>query len=385
MKFIFLLSFVFCKVLFAQNDLIYLEHADTLKSVTSFGITEKILVGNISIVQENSSILSDFAKYNEKTGIASSWGNVKIIDSTKTLFCDSLVYSKNTGVYECRRNVVYEDKNYNLVSPNIDYFSKEKSFKAYNFATLRDKNTKIFAREIFHSDLLKRATAKGNVSVYNDSSKVSLNCNNLVYQLDTKIIIALENPVLIKLDSLRKETVRITSKKMEAFIDSNYVLITDSVLIKSQEFEAICDSAFYYTKKKKIFLLVNPKIKQKENYLEGQRIELTLQSNEKLDTVFVSGKALAKSFSEKAGKENLMRGKEITMTFVDGNTNQALINQNAESIYYFEDKTGANKISGSFIKLSFDKKKVVDIEVRTGSQGTYFPKKFQEKIKLETH
>ncbi len=367
---------------FAQDDFLYLEHADTLKNVTKFGITEKFLIGNVLFTQGESSISSDFARYNENTKISTFWNNVEIIDTLKILNCDSLVYSQIPDSCALRINVVYKDTTYELRSDKADYLRKDLFFRAYQNAELYYDNTVVFANEINHSEKLLQGRAEGNVTVTNDSHKVVLSCNNLIYNTDIKTLVALGEPVLTKFDSTGKQHIKVIGQKMEGFQDSSYFLVTEDVRITSEEFDAFCDSAFYYTKSSKLILRSEPRIKQKSNNLDGKLIEI-LFKDEKLDSVFVKGKAFAKSLSEKTGNTNLMKGKEITMVFSNGELNESQIKQNAESVYYLDDKSGANQVSGSFIKINFDKQKVIEIEVQTGSEGTYFPRKFQSQIKLK--
>ncbi|KAA3600373.1 MAG: hypothetical protein DWQ06_09440 [Calditrichaeota bacterium] len=366
----------------AQDDLLYLEHADTLKNVTKFGINEKFLIGNVLFTQGESSIASDFARYNENIKISTFWDNVEIIDTTKVLTCDSLVYSQISDSYALRGNVVYKDTSYELRADKADYFRKDLFIRAYENAELYYGNTVVFANEITHSEKLFQARAEGNVTVTNDSHKVVLSSNLLIYNTDIKVLVALGEPVLTKFDSTGKQQLKVIGKRMEGYQDSSYFLVTEDVRITSEEFDAFCDSAFYYTETSKLVLRSEPRIKQKSNDLDGRLIEI-LFKDEKLDSVFVKGKAFAKSLSEKTGNTNLMKGKEITMVFKDGELNESQIKQNAESVYYLDDKSGANQVSGSFIKINFDKQKVVEIEVQTGSEGTYFPRKYQSQIQLK--
>ena len=70
----------------------------------------------------------------------------------------------------------------------------------------------------------------------------------------------------------------------------------------------------------------------------------------------------------------------MTMYIDDNKVRMLEAKGNAYNLYYLENKEGANEISGPKINLYFNEEgKLARFKVEGGTEGTYFPEKFEEK------
>jgi lipopolysaccharide export system protein LptA len=183
------------------------------------------------------------------------------------------------------------------------------------------------------------------------------------------------------------DTLIITSKNMAYYsAEPKRAVAEDSVRIFKGGVRAACDSATYFVTDETVAMRINPIAWQGDNEMTGLKIDFTLDSL-KIDEIFLAEKAQIKSLADTAtNKYNLLKGKTIQVSMVDGAPEKVVARRNAISIYQIEENKinqGTNSASSDSIIVYFKTGELDSILIIGGTEGTYYPAEWKGDIESE--
>lgn len=306
-----------------------LKRADVLENITVNGQAVQILTGNVIFIKGPTTLTGDRARYYEKTGRGHLTGNVVVTKEDRTLECDSLFYDSFNEVLKAYGNTHIWDKDYDLVADSLIYFSALDSGNALGNVRLIQVDQQITADRILYS---KRA----------GQDAVS-------YQ-------ALGNVTILEGDRI-----------------------------------ATCGEADYSRENEVTILKINPRVKEKERTLTGEKIVLSYR-DEVLERIFIPAEAHVVSASSgwrtsSAPEDSVNSRQPVSyqddMTssvfigfFRDGSLDSIRLEGMATTLYHiFEDSLyqGKNLASGDTVTMRFDESELKRIIISGGARGTYTP------------
>ena len=349
---------IICSPLYGSDGRLYLLHADSSIGKMVDGEKVRYLIGNVSARQDTINILCDRLIFYEERDIAEFIGNVLIDDSHHKLWAEKIIYNTETRTANCIGNVRISGENDSLYAEKFVY-----EFRGGN--TWAERN-------LFIWDKQNNAKIKGDAGKYDADSQESHIRGNAYFEHHTPG---------------QPDTMIITSKNMAYFgVAPKRAIAQDSVRIFKGGVSASCDSATYFTTDELVTLRINPIAWQGENEMTGAMIDFTLDSL-KIDEIYIFDKAQIKSLADTLNnKFNLLKGKSIQVSMVDGAPDRVIARQNAISVYQIEENNvnqGTNSASSDSIIVYFKTGELDSISIIGGTEGTFYPADYKGDIESE--
>lgn len=340
---------------FAQTEQgrLKLVHADSGRSVIEGGFAVMELIGNVKFEQDSLEIVCDRARRVPERNLVELLGNVDVQEGKKRLRAERVNYFEDRRVQEAIGNVTMSDESSELTAHKVTYFERD--------------SLVIAEREVIMTQREKR---------------VRLTCGRAEYRRRDEYAKATITPVLVELDSLGSENMRITGDVIEMFGGGSRAKVTDNVVITRQETRATCGEAEYFRDEKRLELRREPIAWREEEETKGETIELYFNDDQKLVKSVVSGNATATSAvdSVRTGQRiNALSGGAITTYFKNEQAEQVVVEETATSVYYvIEDgrEKGTNRVQGDRITLFVEDKELKRVLVQSSpgiSNGKYEP------------
>jgi lipopolysaccharide export system protein LptA len=336
----------------ADDERLHLIHADVARSGEQNGQVMRQLEGNVSFRQGPMRMSCDRAFQFLEAGRSEFLGRVQMDDGDRQLAAERIIYYEKTRVQEAYTNVRLRRGANSLRAEKVTYFQNE-----------------------------RRAVAEQAVEIYNSERRVRVNGGRAEYLRDIEYARITENPVLLELDSLGAEVMRITGDTMEVFQGGERALVTGNVTISRNKTRANCGQAEYFADDDRLELRLQPVAWHGQDEMRGKMISLFF-TDEKLARAHVAEQATVVSKADTAASDdrvNTLSGGEMTMQFADEKLKQVLVERTATSFYYVIEngKTkGRNRAQGDRIMLHFIEGKIarVVIESQPGvSTGKFVP------------
>lgn len=343
-----------------------LEHADSLRGLEENGVSIIEALGNVKFVQDSATLTCDRARTIQAESRTEFMGNVVMHDGPKWLRAD--------------RVIAYEDR---------------KIQEAIGQVALGDQSSQMTARFVRYYQLTDIAIAEDDVTITNSERRVLLTCGKAEYQREKEYSKATISPVLIELDSLQNENMRITGETIELFEGGARAKVTGKVEITQKKTRAHCEEAEYFREEGRLELRFDPVAWQERDELRGELIELFI-ANQKLSQVKVTGKATMISPADTTQPDssvsrkrlNSLSGATMNLFFKEEQIEHVLVEDAATSVYHVieagADK-GTNEVQGDKITLFFSNKELQRILIASKpgkSNGKFVPPGFAAETKV---
>ncbi len=336
-----------------QPGRLQLVHADSGRSVIEGGFAVMELIGNVKFVQDSLAIVCDRARRIPERNLVELLGNVDVQEGKKRLRAERVNYFEDRRVQEAIGNVIMNDESSELAAHKVTYFERDS-------LVIADQEVIMTQRE----------------------KRVRLTCGRAEYRRRDEYAKATITPVLVELDSLGAENMRITGDIIEMFGGGSRAKVTDNVVITRQETRARCGDAEYFRDEKRLELRRQPVAWRDDEETKGETIELFFNDDQRLVKSVVSGNATATSAidSLRSGQRiNALSGGAITTYFKNEQAEQVVVEETATSVYYvIEDgrEKGTNRVQGDRITLFVEDKELKRVLVQSSpgiSNGKYEP------------
>lgn len=401
--------------------------------------------GNVKIVQANgTTVLSDYLSYTGNIKKAYLRGNVALNSGDDNLWTEELDYYLNTkignyyqngtlqsgsttvsstlGTYNTQTKearftdqVFVTDTAYNIESKDLGYNTESKMMRFFDSTVVTNESSVLHTaqgvydskNQIAHfttrSSILNQeqyiegdtlnydkqtglGNAIGGVIVLDTAQKSTLYCGKAFYNDKLKTLLAIEKPVLKRVDnndslyvradtfysahyimttdtlqSVKKDTIKKIAKKniktsnkeKSSIVKTELVTIADTtspkyytgfhhVRIFSDSLQGKCDSICFAGKDSLMLMMKSPVLWSRRSQITGDTIIAYIDSG-KVQKVVVPNDALivSRSGPEKADLYNQVQGKTLVAYLVNEELDNATVKPDAESIYYPTDESGA--------------------------------------------
>lgn len=350
----FAFVFIFITTALAQNedDRLRLLSADVARSLEQNGQVIRQLEGNVKFQQGAMRMSCQRAIQYVDAGRTEFLGKVEVNDEDRTLLAERVIYNEKTKVQEAFQNVRVRRGPNSLRAEKVTYFRES-----------------------------RRAIAENKVELYNRERRIRVNGGRADYFRETEYARVIDHPVLVELDSLGVEIMRVTGDTMEVFDGGTRAKVKGNVKITRNKTRAECGEAEYFSDDERLELRLAPVAWQAQDEIRGRLISLFFV-DEKLMRAHVADQANVVSKVDTLATDdrvNTLSGGEITIFFEHDRVKQMLVERTATSFYHvIEDgrNKGRNRAQGDRITLHFDENQIsrVLVESRPGlSSGKFVP------------
>lgn len=337
--------------------------------------------GHVRFSQDTLTATCDQAAFFRDMQMAILIGNVILTDRHRIIFCEKARYYAKQRKSVCQGNVIFIDKSTTLVADSLVYFQNVEQLNAQGKVVVFDslESVTIYGEECFYDVRKKYANVKGHPYMIQFDSTVYKGQNTARMSRGLS-----SNPLL---DSLgkpirNKPLDHLTAKSLfvESFIDKNKIILNDSVSFVREKLHTVSQKATFLTKKENLMLEIEPRATYERNIMTGDTMQVQFRDKH-IRTIYVKGHSEASSEADVHKKKmHRLRAKEMTMYIDDNKVRMLEAKGNAYNLYYLENKEGVNEISGPRINLFFNEEgRLARFKVEGGTEGTYFPEKFEEK------
>ena len=326
---------------------------------------------------------ADVARSFEQNGrvVRQLEGHVKFQQGATRMSCERALQHVDEARTEFIGNVVIDDGDRRLQAARVVYYEKLKIQEAFTRVFLRRGKNSLRAEKVTYRQLERRANADQSVELFNSERRVRVNADRAVYWRDDEHSRFYGNPVLVQLDSLGKEIMRVVGDTMEVFEAGKRARVRGNVTITRNKTRAQCGEAEYRADNESLELRLEPVAWQGQDEIRGKSIALFF-TDEKLTRAHVEDQAQVVSKVDTASSDdrlNTITGGEITMFFAAEQLQRMVVERTATSFYHVIEagrNKGKNRAEGDRITLSVKDGNIVRVivESRPGkSTGKFVP------------
>lgn len=363
-----------------------LRSARQLNVRTVAGEEVRDFVGNVHFVQPSEGgglvqLWCDRAQQYTKQGRIELTGNVKIVQDSVTLKGKQGTYFSKTRDAMMLAGVTLERDDMTLTALQGFYDADARKARFFGEVIVVDSVSTTRCDSLTYFDNGDRSIAVGRVSIISPKDRVTVYGDSLVHFGDIDYTIIPKNPKMVHADSVgwnQIDTLVVVGRVMESYRDTAVrYIVKDNVLLARNDLSARSGYAGYWPAEGLAVLMQQPVVWYAENQIFGDSIAISME-NQRLRTVYVSGKAMAVSRSDSVLSERFdqLTGRELTLFFGGENLERIEAVRNAISLYYLFDEAtpnGVNRSSGDRIIVQFTDGQVDEITVHGGVEGTYRP------------
>lgn len=360
-----------------------LESADEVEQQTIDGKDVMKAAGSVRFSQDTLSAQSDQAAFFRDRQIALLIGHVVLHDQHRWIFSERARYYAKQKKAVCEGNVLFVDGRTTLTADSLVYYQNIEQLYAQGNVVIYDsiESATSYGREGFYDVKKKYSSAKGDPYLiqYDSTHYQGQNIARLKRNLPSP---PKKDSLGVPLKFKPEDQITIRGKFVESYIDSHLVYVRDSAVFMRDKLITTSGLAVYHTEKESLNLTDEPQAVYDKSDIRGEFIHVQFNKRE-IERITVTSEAVATSEADSVtGNRNRLNAKSIIMNIEKRKMKTMVAEGNAYNRYYLENGDGANEMSGPKITLFFDdKSKLKNFIVNGGTEGTYYPKKFEYLIK----
>lgn len=310
---------------------------------------EALFSENVKLVNEKYTLYADTLKYNTETKIVAILGPSTLVSDSGYIYTTRGWY--NTATDDCqllnRSQVISKDSTQILIGDTIYYNRNTGIGKVYG--------------HMFLQDTVKKVILKGNYGYYNEKTEFAL-ATDSAYAIEY----SQKDSLYIHADTLKMITDSL-GKEMKAYPNARFYRI---------DLQGICDTMHYVSKDSTIYLKKDPVIWNEDNQILGDRIDILLNDST-IEKAFVRYYAFTIQKRPIEDQYNQLKGRNMTVSFLDGEIRHVLVEGSAESLYYLMEKDstiiGVNKTESPFLSMDIVDNKLEKLKLWSATKGVTIP------------
>lgn len=339
---------------------------DSLNELTSFwgqyepSIKIATFSDSVKLVNDRFILHSDTLKYNTTNKIATILGPSTILSDSGTIYSTRGWYNTQTeeSMLFDRSRIINKQGNRILTGDSIAYNKQEGYGEVFG--------------NMFLQDTLKKIILRGHYGYYNEITQYALATDSAWC-----IEYSQKDSLFLHADTLKMITDSI-HYQMKAYHGVRFYRI---------DVQGVCDSMQYNTKDSVLYLYREPVLWNDEQQLYGDTIAIFMNDST-IDWVHMQQYAFAIQQHDSI-HFNQMKGRDLKAYFKEGDLRYILVEGNAESIFYPEEKdgsmTGMNQTESSFLSINLKDKKIEKLKIwpKSKNRMTPLPNLTPEQTKLK--
>jgi hypothetical protein len=402
-------------ITFNQGDTLILNSKQlTYNGISRLAKAQK----NVRLNSPNSTLTTEILYFDRKNQEAYYPSYGTLIDEENILKSNKGRYLIEQSLYRFEESVTLENEKFNLVSDRLDYHTEDEIADFFGPTTIVGEDYTFYFEQGSYDTKSEKGYGKTNTkinydlrklygdSIYFDQLENYASASGEVNVLDSinESRLSAEFAQIFKAkDSLVASGEAIIAKRVEddsLYVHASYLFVTGpdkardllaypNARFFKTDFSGKSDSIVVTNEKGITELIGNPIIWSGESQLTGNYMYFTNEpETNALDSLYVIENAFISAFDTIAQLGyNQAKGVNLKGRFLSNGLESALLDKNAEVIYYlFDDKgalIGINKTTCSAIQLNFEEGEISRITFLRNPNGTLYPyQDFPEDQKL---
>lgn len=365
------------------------------------------IINNVKLVDNNTTLTTNYLNYNRNSGIASYFNGGKIVDRENVLTSRIGHYFTSRKQFFFKNEVELINPKYNITSDTLMFNTTSEIAFFYGPTEITSKENKIYCENGWYNT--KTDISRFSKNAWIKTKNQYLEGDSLYYDRNVGLGIAYNNVVLI--DTVKNIIVKgnyienneqlgislITDNALAIFIDKQDSLFLHGDTLKAKydtldnieffiayykvkfyktDIQGMCDSLSFLMKDSIMYMFKNPVLWSDNYQLTADTICL-LTGNNKIKELFLKNNSFIAEQSD-TNLFNQVKGKNVHGFFVNNELERVEVKGNSETIYYMKedgsnDIIGINKAISSDLLIFFKDKKVNSITFINKPEGTMYP------------
>jgi lipopolysaccharide export system protein LptA len=315
------------------------------------------------LIDEENELTSFWGQYAPDTKIALFSDSVKLVNEDYTIYADTLKYnteSKYADILGPSR--IVSDSGYVHTSNGWYHTVTQDARLLDRSEVYSNDGTKVLIGDtILYNRLSGEGEVFGNMYLEDTARKAILQGNYGFYNEKTEYGLATDSAFAI--DYSQEESMYIHGDTLVMKSDSTFrdIKAYYQVRFYRSDIQGLCDSLHYSSRDSMVYLTGNPVLWNENNQIMGDRINLLLNDST-LEKAVISDYAFAIQTRDADGQYNQLSGKDMTASFRDGELYHLLVEGNAQSLYYLQQKDstiiGLNKTESPYLSMDIENNQI---------------------------
>lgn len=380
-----------CASAFSQADnVVVLNHADSLVGLVINGEQARELIGNVELLHGTTIVQCDRAIQFLARNKAELIGNVIVRDDTLVMTTRHGMYDGTTRSAEGFDGVRLDDGTTTLRAQYGKYIVEEKKAFFRTNVRLEDTSSVLTADELTYYREDQKTFADGNVTIVSEDG-ITLTGPHFENYKKLRFSVMSKRPKAVQIDRTPEgapDTLTVIGDVMEMYQDSvPRLIVIDNVVMARRDFSAECMLAKFYLDLDSISLERSPTAwylaaPRETTQISGDTM-FVLIPGRSIKTVDVRGNAIALSQADSSmqARINQMSGETIRMHVEQRALTKIEVEKTATMVYFVFDEAEANGLnitSGDSATIEFADKRIDRIKVVGGVEGKYVPENLVE-------
>ncbi|WP_339711308.1 OstA-like protein [Cyclobacterium amurskyense] len=372
-----------------------------------------LLRNNVVLVNEGTTLYTDFLDYNRANGEAIYFNSGMVKDSTNVLTSEKGIYETQIEKITFNKKVVLENPDYTMRSNSLFYYTttkiaetekltnilskdgnrlnaqkgsfydtENKIFRFYD-GDVESETSIVYGEELFFDENAQYYEAKENVSIYNKEQNAEVFGDEGKYWEGKQYSEVYGNALVRKyfeVDTLFMIADTLISQDGQNAEDKYTLAYTNMRLIKG-ELAGRADSMAYIYADSTVHLYTDPILWNNKSQITADSIQFTI-ANQEIDQALLKDNAFAIT-RDTIANFNQIKGRKMTGYFLDGDMEKLDVEGNGESLYFaIENDTtikGINKLLCGRIIMEFKEGTVSRISHTIKPEASFTPPHLFEK------
>lgn len=329
------------------------------------------------LVDSLNELTSYWGQYEPSKQLALFRDSVRLTNSKFVMFTDTLLYNTNSKIatilgptrIESDSAIIYSTKGwYNTNTEESLLLDQSRIVNKEGYRTLIGDSISYHKKEgygeifgnMFLQDTIKKIILTGNYGFYNEIT-------NYAMATDSARAIEYSQP-----DSLflHADTLKLITDSVYREIKGYY-----NVRFYRTDLQGVCDSLVFKTKDSILYMYKNPVLWNETNQISGDSISIFFNDST-IDRAHIRPNAF--SIEQKDSTHfNQLKGRSLKAFFENKQIKHILVEGNAESIFYPEEKDksmmGMNQTESGYLSIDFKDKKIQKLKLWPQSSGKMIP------------
>ncbi len=294
-------------------------------------------------------MFTDTLLYNTNNKVATIMGPTRIESDSAIIYSTKGWYNTNTeqSLLLDQSRIINKEGNRTLIGDSIFYHKKE----GYG---------EIFGN-MFLQDTTKKIILTGNYGFYNELT-------NYAMATDSARAIEYSQPDTIYLHA---DTLKLITDSIYREIKGYY-----NVRFFRSDLQGVCDSLLFRTKDSILYMYKNPVLWNEANQISGDSISIFFNDST-VDMAHIRPHAFSIEQKDSLLHFNQLKGRSLKAFFEGKQIKHILVEGNAESIFYPEEKDhsimGLNQTESSYLTIDFRNKKIEKLKLWPKVTGKLIP------------
>jgi len=341
------------------------------------------------LVDSLNELTSYWGQYEPNIRIATFSDSVRLVNNKFTLYSDTLKYDTDTKIATILGpSTIVSDSGF-IHTKRGWYNTQTEESMLFDRSLIINKegNMTLTGDSISYNRALGYGEVFGNMFMQDTSKKVILRGHYGSYNERIDYAMATDSAWCVEYSQgdslyLHGDTLKLISDSIYRQIKAYY-----GVRFYRSDFQGVCDSMQFNTRDSILYLYKSPVLWNESFQLSGDTIEIFMNDST-IDRVHMKEYCFAIEDKDSA-HYNQLKGRDLKAFFENKQIKYIIVEGNAESIFYPEEKGGAmlgmNQTESSFLSITLFDKKIEKLKLWPKSKGimTPLPDLVPEQMRLK--